>query len=316
MTLWSRLFAPPAGAVRDAPASKPARRVNQAPRTQDQVLVVAAQDDMLILRDYTVAAAVAVSSVDDTLLSEPELEARLLSYRNDLLKRVRFDFQMLIGTRPQNLEPYLTRLERDAGRLSAIEAMLRNMAERLEWGLDQIAAADAPAEETFLASFGFSPFEVTGIPGGAGEAARLCCDPDVLKVWRAADAERRADIARVMREEIEASAERLAQWQDLIWERAAFVEETIQRIQAPVRTIYFVVSHKVRPIVRKAVSGPLTESELAEARRTLNERCDQIMRGIQRMKLGARRVSADELIEAVRHFYNPMQAAKLSTTPG
>ncbi|MGQ9889819.1 MAG: hypothetical protein ACUVSX_15240 [Aggregatilineales bacterium] len=307
MTLLSKLFAPPTGRVDGAPARKPARRVDRAPRTQDQVLVAAAQDDMLILRDYTAVAAVAISSVDDTLLSEPELEARLLSYRNDLLKRVRFDFQVLIGTRPQNLELYLTRVERDAQKLAEIEEALRSMAERLEWGLDQIAAADGPAEAVFAASFGFSPFDVTGIPGGAREAARLCCDPDVLKTWREADAERRAHIAGVMREEIEASGKWLAKWQDLIWERAAFVEETIQRIQAPVRTIYFVVSHRARPIVNKAVSGPLTESELAEARRTLDERCDQIARGIQRMKLGARRVSADELIEAVRHFYNPTQ---------
>src|SRR5690349_19514354 len=85
------------------PKSKPDERL---PRTQDQVAVIAAHDNMLILRDCSVIGAVGLSSVDDALLAPIELQAKLTSYRDDLLKRLRFDFQLLIGTRPQNLDSY------------------------------------------------------------------------------------------------------------------------------------------------------------------------------------------------------------------
>jgi len=71
------------------------RVVQKAPRTQDQVLVAAALDDVLILRNTAVVAALEVESVDDALLSPEELESRLAIYRYDLLKQVRFDFQFL-----------------------------------------------------------------------------------------------------------------------------------------------------------------------------------------------------------------------------
>lgn len=294
---------------RNGNATRP-RSVARAPRTQDQVLVVAAQDNALILRNFTVVAAVTIGSMDDTLLTASELEARLMTYRDDLLKRIRFDFQMLIGTRPQDLRPYYADMEAQAERWREFETRAETLRAGLETYLESLPQAEREAEmqAAFAAHFGFEPGDLSGTPGGAHEVALRLCAADLPRRWQAATEERRQRALDAMRERVEETIRILGRWQDLIYERAAFVDETMRRIQAPVRTLHLVVSHQARPLTGRVSRDPLSEAELRKALETLDERCDQLVRGIQRMRLSARRATHEELLEMVRHFYNPSQA--------
>ena len=121
--------------------------------TQDAVEIVAAQDNLLILRNYSVVAAVGFGSLNDTLLSENELEGRLASYRT-LLKNTLFDFQMLISTRPQNLDGYLDKLKRQSARLEQLLMSLDAMHVRLPEYIEDPTEA---GEARFAKHFGFSP---------------------------------------------------------------------------------------------------------------------------------------------------------------
>ena len=78
--------------------------------TQESVAVIATHEDMLILRDYSLVSAIGFGSMSDAMLDNNESAAKLEAYRR-LLKYVRFDFQLLIGTRPQNLNGYPNKLE-------------------------------------------------------------------------------------------------------------------------------------------------------------------------------------------------------------
>lgn len=278
-------------------------REERLPRTQDQVAVIAAQDNVLILRDGTVVGAVGLSSVDDALLAPIELQAKLTTFRDDLLKRLRFEFQLLIGTRPQNLEPYHRALEQRLDQLSQVEAHLVTMRERLE-GYFQSDHFDAA---TFTQLFGFAPDDLAGMPGMGHEAAWDLCR-DTIRVKAIGSSLRLREALDAFRADVETSLRLLARWQDLIYERSAFVEETVQSIQAPVRTIYLVTSYNPRLLTKAVVKGPLTEGELRQALEELDRRCGQLARGIERMKLTAWRATHAELLEEVRYFYHPSQA--------
>ena len=80
------------------------------PTTQSLIKVVEAIDNVLVLRDGTVVAAVGLCSIDDRLLSADDLMQRLRFYRNSLLMHLDFDVQMLLGTRPQNLDWHIQKL--------------------------------------------------------------------------------------------------------------------------------------------------------------------------------------------------------------
>jgi hypothetical protein len=273
------------------------------PRTQDQVAVVAALDNVLVLRDGTVVAAVGLSSMDDALLTPIELQARLTSFRDDLLKWLRFTFQVLIGTRPQDLESYHHALEQQIAHLARIDAWLTAFKERLG-GYFAVPRFD---EAAFRAHFGFAPDDLTGTPGMAHDAAWDLCR-DELRAKVAGSALRQQEALDAFRADVESSARVIAHWQDLIYERSAFVEATVQAIQAPVRTIYLVTSFNPRLLTKAVAKGRLTEPELQKAHEELNRRCEQLSRGIERMKLPAWRATHAELLAGIRYFYHPSQA--------
>ncbi len=275
-------------------ATRPAKPL---PRTQDKVPVLAARDNLLILRDGGIIAAVGVGSLDDTLLPEPELHAKLAIYRDDLLKQLRFDVQLCIGTRPQNLDAYFDKLLNRADVLQVIETRLN----AFEDGLASYIELRQWSAESFLAHFGFDVKQLVGTPGLAHDAARLLCDNSAK-----ADPQLVETVAACVR----GSIDLIVHWQDLIHHRAKFVEGLVGANQAPVRTVYFVTSYYVR-LANKATAklkGPLTESEIARATKELDHRCNQLQRGIERMKLKAWRATHDELVRDLQYFYHPSQS--------
>lgn len=266
------------------------------PRTQDRVPVLQARDNVLILRDLSVAAAVGVGSVDDALLSDGEIHAKLETYREDLLKQVRFEFQIVIGTRPQNLDAYYNKL------LARIEH-LQNVERRLYAFEDRLIAfcqGGQPSLDAFTQTFGFHPDDLHGTPGAAHALAWLLASGDTegLKLIEARGPEVIAE-----------AAQQLIHWQDLIELRAQHIRSQIEQRHAPIRTVYFATSYHAR-LASKATArlkGPLTADEIAKAIRELDNRCGQIARIIERMQLKAWRATHDELVREIQYFYHPSQ---------
>jgi hypothetical protein len=283
--------------------------VSSLPRTQDQVVVVAARDNVLVLRDHSVVAAIGISSIDDALLPGIELQAKLNAFRDDLLKRLRFDFQILIGTRPQDLDRYHRRLEQHIQRLARVEELLHAFGAGLEQYLGGRGhdGRDRFDVDDFSAHFGFAPDDLAGIPGMAHEAAWELCQDEVMRHLAGQSQAVRQSALDDLRASVEHSAEVIVRWQDLLCERSAHIEALLQSIQAPVRTLYLVTSHNPRLITKTVARSVLSEAELLKAREELDRRCSQLARGIERMKLPAWRASHDELLNEVRHFYHPSQ---------
>lgn len=266
------------------------------PRTQDRVPVLQARDNVLILRDLSAAAAVGVGSVDDALLSDQEIRVKLETYREDLLKQVRFEFQIVIGTRPQNLDTYYNKLLARIEHLQNVERLLY----AFEDGLIAFCQHGQPSLDAFTQTFGLHPDDLRGTPGAAHALAWLLAsgDADGLKLIEARGPALVAEAAR-----------QLIHWQDLIEVRTQHVRSQIEQRHAPVRTVYFATSYHVR-LASKATArlkGPLSEDEIAKASRELDNRCGQIARIIERMQLKAWRATHEELVREIQYFYHPSQ---------
>ncbi len=260
--------------------------------------MVAIQEDVLILRNLSVVAALEVDSIDDALLAPDELESRLAIYRYDLLKQVRFDFQFLIGTRPQDLTPYYRQLAAQVDSWSAKEAALNALLESIEQALAawaRGARATSPVEAEAL----------WGVPGEARDAALLLDDPEMPARWAAMDGPTRAEFAAALRAAVLGSLERVQSYQALLHDRAAYLQLATQQVQSPVRTFHVVSSYYPRPLPG---GGPLSAREIALAREELDKRCEQIARVLGRMRLETRRVSGEALLALVRNFYHPSSA--------
>jgi hypothetical protein len=287
-------------------AAAPAPRINAdaLPSTQDAIAVVAAQDDVLILRNSSVVAGVGFGSMDDALLSEVDLEARLGAYR-DLLKTIQFDFQLLIGTRPQNLGAYQAKMQRNIERLAGLQERVDRLTVRLPAYLAARDAADAAdAGSDFTQHFGFAPGDLFGVPGGAHEVALALCDPRVMAVWPKAPPEvQRSEKARLV-QQCEDSLARLAHWQAIVAARADTVEMAVEALQAPVRTFTFLASFNPR-LLNPIRRGALEAGELERARKELDRRCAQLSAGLREMRLPHWRATHDELLADIRHFYHP-----------
>ena len=282
------------------------RRINAdaLPSTQDAIAVVAAQDDVLILRNGSVVAGVGFGSMDDALLSEADIEARLSAYR-DVLKAILFDFQLLIGTRPQNLDAYQAKLRRNAERLAELQVRVDCLVVRLSSYLDtSTESSGAGIEADFARHFGFAPHDLFGVPGGAHEVALVLCDPQVMVAWPKAPPEVRTTEQSQLVRKCEESLATLAHWQAILTARANYVEMAVEALQAPVRTFYFLVSFNPR-LLNPLRKGMLDADELARSRQELDRRCAQLIAGLCEMRLPHWRATHDELLADIRHFYHP-----------
>jgi hypothetical protein len=266
------------------------------PRTQDRVPVVQARDNVLILRDMSVAAAVGIGSVDDALLSDQEIRAKLETYREDLLKQIRFEFQIVIGTRPQNLDNYYGKLLVWLEDKLGAEIMLY----QLERGLADYCQKGVASSEQFRFAFQFDPDDLCGLPGAAHALASLMVSGD-------------AEVLNLVQERgpavIADAVQKITHWQNLIELRGQHLRSEVEQRGAPVRTVYFATSYHVR-LASKATArlkGPLSEDEIARATRELHNRCGQITRILERMQLKAWRASHEELVQELRYFYHPSQ---------
>ena len=88
------------------------RNGHSIPSTQDHLLVREIRDGLLVLRDQTLVAVVRVWPRELSPVME-EAETQVLQYR-EVLRNLRFPFQILITTHEQDLSAYLARLDKIA----------------------------------------------------------------------------------------------------------------------------------------------------------------------------------------------------------
>ncbi|MEP7198330.1 MAG: hypothetical protein ABI874_00820, partial [Chloroflexota bacterium] len=86
------------------------RNDHQYPPTQEHVLARGVRDGVLVLKDNTLVAVVGVQPMDLSLLTPEERQAQLMQYE-EALKELRFPHQIIVGTKPQNVEAYVAYLE-------------------------------------------------------------------------------------------------------------------------------------------------------------------------------------------------------------
>lgn len=296
-------------------AGSPKRmRAKDLPSTQEAIEIVAAQDDVLVLREGDVVAAVGFASTSDALFSSSALEARLATYRN-LLKSLRFDVQLLIGTRPQNLSAYANKMQMARERIGQFQIRIDTLTTRLATYLQSNAPCDTAA---FVKHFGFHPRELLNTPDGVIEkrhdgahavACQLSRPEDAKKLideYMAADISGRRTILNGLFQRCDLSSAALQRWQEVISERTQHVELEVELLHAPVRTYFFVIAHNPR-VFLDLQPGPLTMDQLERAKQTLTQRCADLSHGLQQMRLPHWRASHTELLEDIRQFYHPTQ---------
>ncbi len=276
----------------------------QLASTQEAVAVVSAQDNVLVLRNGSVVAGVGFGSMSESLLSANELQARLMSYR-DVLRNASFDFQLLIGTRPQNLNSFQAKMKRNGDRLAQMQQHIDALTLRMPSYVNE-AGKFGPA--AFTQHFGFAPQALRGLPGGAHDAATTLCDASLADDFKTATPESRQSAIVNLIAQCEETLTHLGHWQSLIAERADYVEMEVEALQTPVRTFFFITSYSPNAInIRKATGMMLSAGDIQRASQELNRRCDELMRGLRAMRLPHWRAAHDELLEDVRHFYHPSQ---------
>jgi hypothetical protein len=292
------------------------------PRTQDRILVVGTRDDCLILRDGSVVAAVGFGSFDDALLADEQISSMTDAFKS-FLCLLRFDVQLLIGTRSQNLDPLGRRLLQRFDECVEQQRRVNALRDGLErYCIDLVEAFQSAANtgdtvdvpDRFRSHFGFAPETLRGVPG---EAAAIAQDLSRAGFFAELIHARREDAALAsvvsqlvcsLREQLDGSMDWLDHWEQLLLERRTFHEAFLQRMAAPVRVMHWVMRTNPRLVTGAIKHGPLTEGEFRSAQRELAERCAQIIHAMQRMGLPAWRLTGDDLIRDITHFYHPAQS--------
>jgi hypothetical protein len=235
---------------------------------------------------------------------------------------LRFDVQLLIGTRSQNLDPLGRRLlqrfdecAEQQRRVSAFRAGLEGYCVELLRTFQQAATHGAVTDvpERFRSHFGFAPEALRGVPGEAAAIAQDLARADFFAELLQAQKDDAlagvlSHLVRSLREQLDATVDWLDHWQQLLLERRAFHDAFLQQIAAPVRVMHWVTRTNPRLVTGAVKRGPLTEGEFVSAQRELGERCAQLMHAMQRMGLPAWRATGDDLIYDITHFYHPAQS--------
>ena len=220
----------------DETETKPARPKSVPPHllkpTQESVAVIATHDDLLILRDYSVVSAIGFGSMSDAMLDKNETAAKLDAYRR-LLKYVRFDFQLLIGTRPQNLNTYLSKMERKLNRFASMQTCIEKIAAELP-------AYFAKGTASFDQTFGFAPADLFGTPGEAHAAALTLNQPEFMKAAQFKSEEGRQKMITTIVTQCDETVVRLRHLRETLVQRADHVEMTVQASRTLVRTFALV----------------------------------------------------------------------------
>ena len=185
------------------------------PPTQDHILAREVRDGVLVLKDHTLVAAIGIQPLDLSLLAPEEREAKLMQYE-EALKEIRFPFQIIVGTKPQQVDAYMAYLEECAqlrqkeGRhrladLARGQALIiRNVARRATAQLRHFLIAlayDDPAIVAQRATRRVSELTAEQFGRGQQELSKrashliLCLQRIGLEAWRLDEREITAELA-------------------------------------------------------------------------------------------------------------------------
>ncbi|NJM42569.1 MAG: hypothetical protein HC853_18415, partial [Anaerolineae bacterium] len=116
---------------------------------------------------------------------------------------------------------------------------------------------------------------------------------------------KRDELIAKIRADIHTTVAMLMHWQDVLAEQLETVQLNVLHAKAPVRTFFVVVSHNPRLRSKVIPKGPMTEGEFARARSKLDEMCRLTQVFFQNMGMQAWRASDHDLLDDIRHFFNP-----------
>ncbi|NJM40815.1 MAG: hypothetical protein HC853_08610 [Anaerolineae bacterium] len=219
-----------------------------------------------------------------------------------MLQHLRFDVQLLIGTRPQNLNLYVQKMQRKLAYIERCRSHLDRLAVRMDTYTQNQVAYD---EQTFATHFGFQAHDLFSLPGDSHHVAKLLCRNDIMQAFVAAAAEKQAPHREKWQSTVQRTQAHLKHWANLLAERADHVEAELLRLQAPVRTFYLITSFN--PRLTKIIKTDLSDRELNKAREELTRRCAQLLQGLGDMGLPCWRATAQDLLNDIQFFYHPSQ---------
>ena len=101
------------------------KNINSHPSFQDQLDIAEIKEDVVILRDGSLRAVLAVSSVNFDLKSDQEQEGLIFAYQR-FLNAFDFPFQIVISSKKFDVDPYLSMLKRK-GRSETNELLRRQI---------------------------------------------------------------------------------------------------------------------------------------------------------------------------------------------
>jgi hypothetical protein len=214
---------------------------------------------------------------------------------------VRFNFQWLIGTRPQVLDEHVQVIAGRLLELATIEIRLTAFAARIR---EYVALDGGHGLDLFTGHFGLAPQDFQGLPGDAYLIARALCDAARIGALETPEETERF-ITRCATG-IEATISRLQAWSARLRARTEYLDTYTARYGSPVRTLYIIVSHNPREVPRL---GALDERELSKVRQVLDERCGQLINGLAGLRVRAARASHTELLREIQHFFHPADYA-------
>jgi hypothetical protein len=263
------------------------------PPTQEHVLLYGVKDGVLVLRDHTLAVGVGMTSVDLSLLDPDEAEAKVLQYRA-FLETLRFPVQIVVGTRPQDLEGYLGEIEQlIIGHERATGALQQTR--------DTIAGWQTGEDVVDLA-FLYPEPEAAPLPYPAGKSAAYFRD----RVRMRADGDR-LGFEKWLTRTVDLLDERLSEHEHrlrLLYGQAEHAQAAVDRVQAPVRTFYWIIAHNPR-MVETPLAGPLTRREFDDTKEVLEGRAAKVIAGLRHLGLAVWRATTTELVGEIFHFYHP-----------
>ena len=269
------------------------------PATQDVIKIVDAQRGMIFLNDGTATAGVQIFSVSEALLTPRDVEMRILSYRDSLLKHVRFPFQWLIGTRPQVLDEHVQVVGGRLLELVRIEIALTTFASKLR---AYLAVPEGHGQALFAQHFGLDVEDFLGTPGAAHHVAETLCDARRMEQLHAAGHEPLESYVTECADGIEASITCLRAWSMRLRARTEHLVRFTAETGTPVRTLYLIVSHNPRLV---AQAGSMNERELADTIRVLDDRCNQMISALVGVRVRAVRAPHTELLRQIQYFFHP-----------
>jgi hypothetical protein len=263
--------------------------------------VIAQLPDALLRRDGHVVGAIGFSSVSDGVLLPDDALTRLAAF-GLMLKNLKFRAQLLISTRPQNIQTYRLKMRAREIELDASAACVRRLLALLPAFAGQ-ARVTPESARGFESHFGFPIIRLAGLPGRVSHVATGLGNPawwsSQIQSGKLDESLERA--VTLCRESLDV----VAHWLDTVRMRADFVDATVRRLKRPVRVLLMVTSVPSRVT---SFTSDVSAERFAAPLRSLDQRLVHFEQTIAEMGLPSWRLNEAELLDELLRVYRPAYA--------